>query len=137
MRNQTALLITLIISHLLVNVVWASSHKGVDIQDANNMPHLHFYTHSHDHDDTPLERSAEKTPYDLLMELTTNGYDFPTADSIDQTHDHSSEPHICLVFQVSNLFSMAALPIHGSKPMRLSWQSVTHSQQPPVPPPLA
>ncbi|CAA0105138.1 Uncharacterised protein [BD1-7 clade bacterium] len=159
MKPRPLILITLIISHMLVNVVWASSHKGVDIKDANNMPHLHFYSHGHDHSDAGASNAHDDSGLHLLISILAPDYHStvfdvghttagdigvvseasettPDAD-LSGNHDHTNEPHICLVFQVSSLFSMIPMPIQTAKPASSSWQSVTFSLTPPVPPPLA
>ncbi|CAA0125735.1 Uncharacterised protein [BD1-7 clade bacterium] len=159
MKRRPLILITLIISHMLVNVVWASSHKGVDVEDPNNMPHLHFYSHGHDHPISNNTDTHDDSGLHLLISILAPDYHSSAADidhtnltdigmieetnepadnaSVSGGHDHTKEPHICLVFQVSNLFSLAPMPIQTTKPAGSSWQSVTFSLTPPVPPPLA
>ena len=128
MKSQPLLLITLIISHLLVNVVWASTHKGVDWQDDDNMPHLHYFSLHSDHadDEADSHHTHASEPENPLM----------TEASADD-HEHHHHAHICLVFQVPNLFSMASDQIQNARPVTPGWPSSTSSLQPPVPPPLA
>lgn len=99
----------LIISHLLINVAWASSHMVEDfVQHAHESPHVHLST--------------------LLSFFDAND---------DVPHEHEDEAHVHLILYVSGIehFAISATPGQNSSDTEIPFTNIAAS--PPVPPPTA
>ena len=120
----------LILSHLTISTVWASSHAAEDADGGcgdcigYESPHIHIGGHSHTEDDHEEEHNFA-SPDQAKQHL-------------DEHHEHDEGHHVSLVFELGRFYQ---------------WQSTEHGQSerntlrdghysdrtvaPPVPPPTA
>jgi len=104
------LALILIVSHVLINVVWASSHMVEDFeQHAHETAHLHLST--------------------LLSMFSDN------AD--DELHEHDDEAHIHLILYISDVQHFVVPASSGQNLSDIEIPFVNIAVSPPVPPPTA
>lgn len=128
--NKRLIAILLILSHLTINAVWATSHSA---EDANGgcgdcmgyeSPHIHIGGHKHDHDD----------------QSDQHNFDSPeqAEQHFKEHHEHDEGHHVHLVFELGR--SLHWQPFNNSQSIKNALRDghyFNRTVAPPVPPPTA